>query len=115
MTGLDFSDVAIQAARDLAGRAGLADRADFVCAPVADAIAVLGGGTFDLVYVSLGALCWLPSVDEWAGPGGRPPPPGRPAVLHEIHPVSMALADDDLTLVYPYFEDAPPYGDNQAG
>ncbi len=37
VTGLDFSQAAVDAARALAARAGLADRADFVCAPVAGA------------------------------------------------------------------------------
>ena len=115
VTGLDFSPSAVEAARDLAVRAGLADRADFVCAPVAHAIAALGGRDFDIVYVSLGALWWLPSVDEWAGqvvgllrPGGR-------LFLHEAHPLSLALADDDLTLATTYFEEVDPYADSEPG
>src|SRR5207249_3035329 len=66
VTGLDFSSAAIDAARDIAQRAGLADRADFVCANVYDALTVLEPASFDVVYVSLGALCLLPSVDAWA-------------------------------------------------
>jgi hypothetical protein len=62
VTGLDFSPVAIDAARDIARRAGLADRATFVY----DAVDALAGQTFDVVYVSLGALTWLPRVDAWA-------------------------------------------------
>ena len=115
VTGLDFSEAAIAAARDLAERAGLADRAEFVCAPVYGAVGALGGRTFDVVYVSLGALCWLPSVDEWAaqvagllGPGGR-------LFLHEGHPLAWALADGDLQVVWPYFEEAEPYEDTQPG
>jgi SAM-dependent methyltransferase len=78
VTGLDFSPVAIAAASDLAGRAGLSDRARFVCADVYDATNALDGAAFDVVFVSLGALCWLPSIDRWAeqvgalvAPGGR--------------------------------------------
>jgi 2-polyprenyl-3-methyl-5-hydroxy-6-metoxy-1,4-benzoquinol methylase len=115
VTGLDFSEVAIAAARGLAERAGLADRADFVCAPVAEATSALGGRSFDVVYVSLGALCWLPSVDEWAEQVAGLLRPGGRLFLHETHPLSMALADDDLTVVYTYFEDVAPYADNQAG
>ncbi len=115
VTGLDFSDVAVAAARDLARRAGLADRAEFVCAPVADAVAVLGGARFDLVYVSLGALCWLPSVAEWADQVAGLLRPGGRLFLHEVHPVSMALADEDLTVAYPYFEEPTPYRDTLAG
>ncbi len=64
VTGLDFSPVAIDAARDIAQRAGLADRSTFVCASVYDAVDALQGDAFDIVYVSLGSLCWLPSVDR---------------------------------------------------
>ena len=115
VTGLDFSEPAIEAARHLAVRAGLDDRADFVCAPVAEAVQALGGRTFDIVYVSLGALCWLPSVDEWAGQVAGLLRPGGRLFLHETHPVSWALADDDLTMTHPYFEEAAPYRDTQSG
>jgi SAM-dependent methyltransferase len=115
VTGLDFSPAAIDAAIDLAGRAGLADRADFVCAPVADATEALGGRTFDIVYVSLGALCWLPSIEEWARQAAALVRPGGRLFLHEVHPVSVMLADDDLTIAYPYFETSAPYVDSEAG
>lgn len=115
VVGLDFSDRAIDAARDLAARAGLADRAQFVCAPVSDAVAVLGPARFDLVYVSLGALCWLPSVADWAAQVAGLLRPGGRLFLHEVHPVSAALADEDLTVAYPYFEEPAPYCDTEAG
>ena len=115
VTGLDFSPAAIDAARSLAERAGLGGRADFVCGPVAGAFDALGGRTFDIVYVSLGALCWLPSVDVWATQVGELLRPGGRLLLHEVHPVSMALADEDLPVVYPYFEQAAPYADTTAG
>ena len=115
VTGLDFSGAAIDAARDLADRAGLSGRADFVCAPVADAVTALDGRRFDLVYVSLGALCWLPRIEEWADQVAALLRPGGRLFLHEVHPVSMALADDDLTVVYPYFEQAEPYADAEPG
>jgi SAM-dependent methyltransferase len=115
VTGLDFSAAAIDAARELADRAGLADRADFVCAPVADAVTALDGRRFDLVYVSLGALCWLPRIEEWADQVAALLRPGGRLFLHEVHPVSMALADEDLTVVYPYFEQSGAYVDSQSG
>jgi SAM-dependent methyltransferase len=115
VTGLDFSEPAVAAARDLADRAGLADRSDFVCAPVAEAVAALGGRTFDVVYVSLGALSWLPSVDGWADQvAGLLRTRGR-LFLHDVHPLSLALADDDLTVVWTYFEEPVPYRDVRAG
>ena len=115
VTGLDFSEPAVAAARDLAHRAGLADRSDFVCAPVADAVAALSGRTFDIVYVSLGALSWLPSVDEWAGQVAGLLAPGGRLFLHDVHPLSLALDDDELTIAWTYFEEPVPYRDTAVG
>jgi SAM-dependent methyltransferase len=115
VTGLDFSPAAVDAARELADRAGIADRADFVCAPVTSAVDALGGRTFDIVYVSLGALCWLPAIDAWAAQVAELLRPGGRLFLHEVHPLSMALADEDLTVVYPYFEQAAPYANTETG
>lgn len=109
VTGLDFSPAAINAAHDLAARAGLADRAAFVCADVYDAVDALEGATFDIVYVSLGALCWLPSVDRWADQVGRLVAPGGRFYLHDGHPVAWALADDDVRFEHTYFEEAEPF------
>jgi SAM-dependent methyltransferase len=66
VTGLDFSPNAIAAANNIAERAGLGDRAEFVCAEVFQALNALRHARFDIVYVSLGALSWLPDVDRWA-------------------------------------------------
>ena len=115
VTGLDFSKPAINAARALAERAEMSDRSRFVCARLSDAVEVLGSGSFDVVYVSLGALCWLPSIDQWAGQVAGLLRPGGRLFLHEVHPVSEALADGDLTMVYPYFEEAAPVVDSEAG
>ena len=43
VTGLDFSPAAIASALELAERSGLAQRAEFVCAEVYDAVEALGG------------------------------------------------------------------------
>ena len=67
VVGLDFSDTALAHARSLAERCGLADRARFVLADVHDAVRALDQhAPFDVVYVSVGALLWLPSVRRWA-------------------------------------------------
>ena len=112
VTGLDFSPVAIRAAEDLARRAGLAERSTFVCANVLEAVQALGDATFDVVYVSTGALCWLPSVDLWAAQVGALVAPGGRFYLHEGHPVAWALADDRLCFEHTYFEEQEPYVDD---
>lgn len=112
VTGLDFSAEAIRAAADLAARAGLEDRSAFVCADVYDAADVLPAGTFDIVYVSLGALHWLPSVDRWADQVAALARPGGRLYLHEIHPFAWSLADDSPLVAYTYFEEPEPFADD---
>ena len=76
VTGLDFSPVAIASARDFARAAGT--QASFVEASVYDAVAALDHRTFDMVFVTWGAIHWLPDIFRWATvvssllrPGGR--------------------------------------------
>jgi SAM-dependent methyltransferase len=109
VTGLDFSPVAIDAAREIARRAGLSDRSEFVCSDVYEATTVLDHATFDIVYVSLGALCWLPSVDRWAEQVGALVAPGGRFYFHESHPLAWSLAADSLVIENTYFEEAEPF------
>jgi SAM-dependent methyltransferase len=99
VVGLDFSDVAIAEARRLAERAGLSGR--FVCADVHDAPAAVEE-RFDKVYVSYGAIPWLPDLRPWARAVADCLVPGGTLHLHEFHPVLSMLADDELTLAYPW-------------
>jgi len=112
VTGLGFSGPAIDQARVLARRAGVEDRATFVCADVYDAVAALGGARYDVVYVSLGALCWLPSVDRWAAVVAALARPGGRLWLHDAHPLSDALAEDEPVIETTYFEEPAPYVDD---
>jgi SAM-dependent methyltransferase len=112
VTGLDFSAEAIRAAEDLAARAGLDDRSTFVCANIYDAAGVLAPRTFDIVYVSLGALGWLPSIGRWADQVAALARPGGRLYLHEAHPLAWSLADDTPTFTYTYFEEHEPYADD---
>ena len=64
VSGLDFSQPAIEAARALAADTGL--DAEFSVADVYDAPAVLGGRRFDVVYTGIGAINWLPDMERWA-------------------------------------------------
>jgi SAM-dependent methyltransferase len=108
VTGLDFSQPAVDRAIELARRAGLDGRATFVRADVHDAVEVLGGLRFDVVTVSLGALCWLPGAGRWADQVAGLLRPGGRLHLHDVHPLTLALDDDGERLAHPYFEhDAP--------
>ncbi|MCS5736123.1 class I SAM-dependent methyltransferase [Herbiconiux daphne] len=111
VTGLDFSPVAIDEARILIAECGLTDAADFVVSDVYDSPSVLEPGTFDLVYTGIGALCWLPKVDEWARVVAALLKPGGRLFIREGHPILWSMDEtlsDDLHLRFPYFEQQTP-------
>lgn len=114
VTGLDFSESAIEVARDLAATAG--PPVDYVVSDVYDAPEALGEERFDLVFTGIGALCWLPSVERWAGVVARLLRPGGELFIREGHPVLWAMDDPRpdrlVALEYPYFEtDGVPFSD----
>ena len=69
------------------------------------------GATFDLVYTGIGALCWLPDIDRWAGVVADLLVPGGRLFVREGHPMMWAVDEtrtDGLTLGYAYFETPEP-------
>ena len=115
VTGVDFSGAAIAEATVLAERAGLAARSRFVCSDVYDAPAALGGERFDVAYVSLGSLCWLPDVAAWGQVVADVLVPGGLFYLNDVHPLSQTLGDEDGSFVaYSYFEEPDGYPDDFA-
>ncbi len=109
VTGVDFSRRAINEATSLAERAGLSDHSSFVYANVYDAARVLREQRFDVVYVSLGSLCWLPDVFAWGGVVADLLAPGGRLYLHDVHPFSSCLDSDGERIRCGYYEqpDAP--------
>lgn len=101
VVGLDYSQKAISTARDLADRSSLAAR--FECANVYDAPRVLGTGSYDLVYVTWGALNWLPHISTWADCVSELLVSGGRLYLAECHPIMARLEwiDNQLTFAYP--------------
>ena len=91
VTGLDFSQPAIDAASALAKRASVPAR--FVCSDVYSAPDALGD-TYDIVYTSHGVLGWLPDLDRWAAVVAALLKPGGLLYLSEFHPISWCIADD---------------------
>jgi len=94
VTGLDFSAPAIAAGRALAAELGLAARTRFVHADLYDARAAIGEpASFDLVYVTWGAIIWLPDIAEWARIAAHFLKPGGSLYLAEVHPAALVLDD----------------------
>ena len=109
VTGLDFSERAVAEARRLVAETG--DVVDFVQADVRAAAEALPNGAFDLVYTGIGALCWLPSVREWAQVVAALLAPGGFLFIREGHPILWALdesLEDEPHLRFPYFEHEAP-------
>ncbi|MET7399603.1 class I SAM-dependent methyltransferase [Dactylosporangium sp. NPDC005572] len=110
VTGLDFSAASLAQARALAERTGAP--VDFVEADVYDAAKVLDAGTFDLVYTGIGALCWLPDIQRWAGVVAELLRPGGRLFIREGHPMLWSVdetrGDGVLALEYAYFEREEP-------
>jgi SAM-dependent methyltransferase len=114
VVGLDFSAPAIDAARRLASELGLADRARFVRADLYDAPAAIPEtATFDMVFVTWGAICWLPDIYRWAEVVCHFLKLGGSLYLAESHPTAMVfddaarLPDGRPGLFAPYFSREP--------
>lgn len=112
-TGVDFSPRAIERARELAQETGV--QAEFVCCDVADARDHLDG-EFDIVFVSYGAISWLPDLRPWARTIASVLAPGGRLFVVDNHPALWVYDDtdagtqagpDDLRLKYPYFGREP--------
>jgi SAM-dependent methyltransferase len=104
VVGLDFSAAAIEAARQLASELGLADRARFVQEDLYDAPpAIPGAAAFDMVFVTWGAIIWLPDIRRWAEIVCHFLKPGGSLYLAEAHPTAMV------------FDDAAPLPDGRPG
>jgi SAM-dependent methyltransferase len=114
VVGLDFSPEAVRAARALAAELGLADRARFVEADLYDAPAAIPEpASFDLVYVTWGAINWLPDIRRWAEIVAFFLKPGGTLYLAEGHPAALVLDDaaprqgDMPGWFAPYFQREP--------
>ena len=112
VVGVDFAPSAVETGREIAARAGL--NAEFVESELYASPEVLADrlGTFDFVYVNLGALCWLPDVAGWANVCSSFLRDGGTFYVRDVHPMTWCLddevADGELVLRHSYFEQQEP-------
>ena len=108
VAGIDFSPAALAAARALFDRAGTAG--SFVEGDVHEAAALLGAGRWDVVYASVGAINWVPSIGRWIAVAASLLAPGGLLHLRDVHPMAMTLdpTSDALFLRFPYGESVLP-------
>jgi len=120
VTGMDFSEKAIDLARSLSRELDIPAR--FVCCDLYDLPQHLSE-QFDVVYTSYGVLTWLPDVGGWAQVVAQFLKPGGTFYIAEFHPFGMLFDEEapELHLRYPYFDSgviASPiqgsYADRQA-
>lgn len=104
VTGVDFSAPALGVAAALADRAQVS--ATWVETDVLDARSAVTGD-FDVVYTSIGTICWLKDLDRWSAQIVALLRSGGTFFIRDAHPALLALDEeaDGLTTRYPYFGD----------
>lgn len=109
VTGIDFSEPAIEAANALSRDSGIPGR--FLLGNVYDAPRLLDE-RFDIVYTGIGALNWLPDIRGWARVAAGFVKPGGFLYIYEGHPMLWSIDDErddqQLVVAYPYFERDEP-------
>lgn len=109
VTGLDFSEVAVAAARRIAAECAIDAR--FVAGEVYEAPGVLDA-QFDIVYMSYGVLFWLPDLRGWADVVASLLQPGGTFYMVEFHPMSGVFRQEGsearLEVSIPYFTPDEP-------
>jgi len=104
VTGADFSDKAIEKAKELAELTGA--NASFICCDIYELPKYLDE-QFDIVFTSYGVIGWLPDLDQWAGVVSRFLKPGASFIFVEFHPVVWMFDDDFQGIRYNYFNTGP--------
>lgn len=104
VTGVDFSAPALRTAQEFAQRHGV--DATWIESDVLDAYRAVGR-SFDVVYTSIGTICWLRDLDRWAEQVRELLVPGGAFFIRDGHPALYALDEDAPTLTarYRYFGD----------
>jgi ubiquinone/menaquinone biosynthesis C-methylase UbiE len=103
VTSVDFSPTALARLRVLAEQCGVA-----VTTVQSDARDLPHGldDSFDLVYATIGVLCWIDNLDMWMSGVARVLRPSGTLVLVELHPLlTMIDSVDPLVLDFPYHFD----------
>lgn len=101
VTGVDFSDKAIESARQIADRTGSNVR--FICCDIYNLPKYLDE-KFDIVFTSYGTIGWLPDMDKWAKIVSNYLKANGTFVFVEFHPVVWMFDDNFEKITYNYFK-----------
>lgn len=100
VTGVDFSDKAINTAMNLSRELKL--KADFICSDIYNLKKHLHK-KFDMVFSSYGTIYWLPDLAKWAGIISHFLKKRGEFHFVEFHPFIFMLDDDFKNIFYDYF------------
>lgn len=106
VTGVDFSDKAIEHAQTLAKKLNI--DATFICCDLYDTPAQLDE-KFDVVFTSYGTIGWLPDLTKWAEVVAHFLKPDGLFVMADFHPVVWMYDNDFKHVFYSYFNVEPIY------
>ncbi len=104
VTGVDLSDKAIEAAKDLAQKCG--SDTEFVVSDVYNLPNILEE-KFDIVYTTYGTIGWLPDLKKWAKVISSFLKPGGKLIFVEFHPFIWMFDNDFTKIEYDYFLGEP--------
>ena len=106
VTGLDFSQPALDVAASLAEQIGIAS-ARFVTADITNAATALDGQAFNVVYTGRGVNQWLPDIDQWARTVASLVTTGGFFYMTDYHPFIDIIDDDVRSLRRSYLDHGP--------
>lgn len=101
VTCADFSATALRRVRELAAACGVeVDTVETDARALPESL----HGRFDLVYVTVGAICWIDDLDLWMRQVALALRPGGRLVMIEIHPAYQMIEAirPDLVVDFPY-------------
>ncbi|MBI1225557.1 MAG: methyltransferase domain-containing protein [Bacteroidetes bacterium] len=112
VTGIDFSENAIETAKQINDELGL--NARFLNSDVYQLPEVLSG-KFDIVFSTFGAIPWLPDLEKWADVVSHFLKPGGIFYLAEFHPTFYLFNFENHKVEYGYFTEGKPYSEEISG
>jgi SAM-dependent methyltransferase len=101
VTCADFSPTALRRVRELADAVGVdVETVETDSRALPESL----HGRFDLVYVTVGAICWIDDLDRWMRQVSLALRPGGRLVMVEIHPTYQMVEGrvPDLVVDFPY-------------
>jgi SAM-dependent methyltransferase len=114
VTGVDFSERAIEQARALSAETGVPG--EFLVSDIYELPSKLQG-EFDIVFTSYGAIYWLNDIKRWGQIAASFVKPGGVFYIAEFHPTGFMFDTvdpqaPDYVLKYPYFYSPDPIVDD---